>query len=56
MTNTNTIRSYSILYRDAQGQGWSRLARPGQLDRVLSDLRREQPKSRVVCVDATFRN
>lgn len=52
---TNTIRSYSILYTDANGQGWTRLARPGQLDLVLNDLRREQPKAQVVCVDATYR-
>ena len=57
MTNTNThrsIRNYLISYRIGT-QGWSRLARPGQLDEVLQQLFREEPRAELVSIDCQHR-
>ena len=49
-TTARPVRCHMISYRIGS-QGWSRLARPGQLDEVLSQLFTEEPRAELVCID-----
>ena len=48
MTRNSTV---VITYDDGQGNTYSDIVRPEQLDQALLTLQREQPSATLVCID-----
>ena len=54
-TTGRIIRAHAIRYMDANGNKWTRLARPGMLDTVLKELQQEQPSAVLITIDTQFK-